>query len=220
MIRFFSRSRLMEFILLLLIISIAFVLFYWRLFFAMNNFLSFGNFTQTLNLGELREFFPFYNPFSNFGSVSSFPLENIEYSAIAWLVILPPSIIFDVSIGVKVFIFISSLFFGLSFYVLTSIFTKKYLARILGTMFFLFNPFTIQLYASGDFYEFIFQSFIFIGLVFLHYAITKGKFFHPYYIISVFFLILSFAVLQSVLTAFILYFVSDKYVTKNNNTNQ
>jgi hypothetical protein len=177
-----------------------------RLFFEIHGYLAFGNFWQFINISESREFFVFYDPYTNFGTLSSFPLPSIEYYVINAGIIGIPSTALGLEIGAKIYIFITSLIFGLSFYFFTSIFTKKYFAKIFGTLFFLFNPFTIQLYASGDFSEFVFQSFILIGALFLHFAILKRKFFHPYYLISVILLLLSFVVLQAFLAGLILYF--------------
>jgi len=202
-----QQQSLREFGITILILSVAFFLFYFKLFFGINGFLGFGNFSQVLNFAELREFFPFYNPFTNFGSVSAFPLGNIENSAIGWTLVMLPSIIFGLGVGFKIYIFLTSLIFGLSFYCFTSIFTRRFNARLLGTLFFLFNPFTIQIYAEGDFSQLIFQSFIFIGLLFLNLAMTKNKFFHPYFLISALSMVLAFVFLQAVITALIFYTV-------------
>jgi len=201
------QQSLREFGITILVLSVAFFLFYFKLFFGIKGFLEFGNFSQVLNFAELQEFFPFYNPFTNFGSVSPFPLGNIENSAIGWTLIMLPSIIFGLGVGFKIYIFLTSLIFGLSFYFFTSIFTRRFTSRLLGTLFFLFNPFTIQIYAVGDFSELIFQSFIFIGLLFLNLAMTKNKFFHPYFLISALTMVLAFVFQQAVITALIFYTV-------------
>ena len=205
------RQSLKELGITVLILAVAFTIFYFRLLFGINGFLSFGNFSQPLNLVEVKEFFPFYNPFSNLGSFSSIPLSPLEYSAIGWGLIVFPSVIFGLAIGTKIYILLTSIIFGLSFFYFASIFTRKFTARIIGTLFFLFNPFTIKLYASGDFSEFIFQSFIFIGLVFFNLAILKRKFFHPFYIISALFLVLSIVVFQAFIAALVFYLVIGSY---------
>lgn len=202
-----ARQSLMEFGIVVLILLVAFALFYFRLFFEIKGFIAFGNFSQTLNIAMVKEFYPFYNPFSNFGSVSSFPLGNMEYSAIGWTLIVLPSTIFGIAVDTKIYIFLASLIFGLSFFCFTSIFTKKFTARLFGTLFFLYNPFTIQIYASGDFSQFIFQSFIFIGLLFFNLAMTKNKFLHPYFLISALSVVLAFVLLQAVITALIFYII-------------
>ena len=206
-----KRQSLKEVGTVVLVLTVAFTIFYFRLLFDIRGFLFFGNFSQTLNLAEVKGFFPFYNPFLNFGSFSSIPLGSLEYSAIEWSLIVFPSVIFGLAIGIKIYILLTSIIFGLSFFCFTSIFTQKFTARIIGTLFFLFNPFTIQLYASGDFSEFIFQSFIFIGLLFFNLAILKMKFFHPLYIISILFLVLSIVVLQAFIAALVFYLVIGSY---------
>jgi len=205
------HQSLREFGITVLVLSVAFVFFYFRLFFEIKGFLQFGNFTQGLNLADAGQFFPFYDPFWDFGSVISFPLGVIEYSAIWWILEFLTSIIFGVEVGTKIFIFFASLIFGLSFFLFTSIFTRRFTARLLGTLFFLFNPFTIQLYGNGDFTQFIFQSFIFIGLLFLNLAMKKNKFFHPYFLISALAMILAFVFIGIVIAALIFYTVIVAY---------
>lgn len=207
------KKPIEEFLLTTIIIFDLFLLFYWRLVFNIHGFLSFGNFSQTLNLEELNQFFPFYNPYSNFGSVVSFPLGAMEYYAIDISIWFFPGTILGISLGTKIYIFIASIIFGLSFFYFTSIFTHNYLARLISTLFFLFNPFTLQLYASGDFTEFIFQSLIFIGAVFLFKGMKKNNFYHPYYLVASFFTVLSFIMLQAFLAGLVMYFIVLIYTT-------
>jgi len=207
-----ARQGLREFGIVVLILSVAFAFFYFRLFFKIEGFIEFPNFSQSLNLAEAKAFFPFYDPFSNFGSVSSFSLGEMEYSAIGWMLIVLPSIIFGLAVGTKIYIFLASLIFGLSFFSFTSIFTKKFTARLFGTLFFLFNPFTIQLYTNGDFSQFIFQSFIFLGLLFFNLATTKNKFLHPYFLISALSAVLAFIFIQVVISVLIFYIIIAIYI--------
>ena len=208
-----QKKSIEEFVLTTIILFDLFLLFYWKLLFNIHGFLSFGNFSQALNLAETNQFFPFYNPFSNFGSLVSFPLGKIEYYAIGISTMFFPSTILGLSLGTKLYILLASIIFGLSFFYFTSIFTRNYLARLVSTLFFLFNPFTIQLYASGDFTVFILQSFVLIGAVFLYKAIIKSDFFNPYYLVSAIFMILSFVLLQAFLEGLIMYFMVLIYTT-------
>jgi hypothetical protein len=207
------KKSVEEFVLTIIILFDLFLLFYWKLLFNIHGFLVFGNFSQTLNLAEINQFFPFYNPFSNFGSIVSFPLGTTEYYAIGIFTTFFPSMILGLFLGIKAYIFITSIIFGLSFFYFTSIFTHNYLSRLVSTLFFLFNPFTIQLYASGDFSEFIFQSFVLIGAAFLYKAIIKKDFINPYYLVSAFFMVLSFVMLEAFLANVIMYFIVLIYTT-------
>ncbi len=202
-----QKKPIKELSLTIIVLFDLFLLFYWKLLFGMHGFLSFGNFSQALNLTEVNQSFPFYNPYSNFGSIVSFPLGSMEYYAIGMSTIFFPGIMFGLPLGTKIYIFLASIIFGLSFFYFTSIFTHDYLSRLASTLFFLFNPFTVQLYASGDFSEFLFQSLILVGAVFLYKAVIKGNFLNPYYIASAIFMVLSFVLLQAFLACLMLYFI-------------
>lgn len=202
-----QNRSIKEFGLTVIVLFNLFLLFYWKLLFGIHGFLSFGNFSQILNLTEANQFFPFYNPNSDFGSIVSFPLGFMENYALGMSIISFPSKILGLPLGTKIYIFLASIIFGLCFYYFASIFTYDYLARLVSALFFLFNPFTIQLYASGDFSLLIFQSFILVGAVFLYKAVIKGNFVNPFYILSAFFMVLSFVSFQVFLTGLILYFI-------------
>ena len=143
-----QKKSIEELLLTIIVLFDLFLLFYWKLLYSIHGFLSFGNFSQVLNLTEVNQFIPFYNSNSNFGSIVSFPLGSMEYYAIDISMMFLPSTIFGLSLGTKIYILLASIIFGLSFFYFTSIFTYNYLSRLVGTLFFLFNPFTIQLYAS------------------------------------------------------------------------
>lgn len=176
-----------------------FIIFYWRLFTSIHGFLSFDNFTQRLNYGEITQLPVFYQPYSNFGSINSSPLGTLEYYFFDVILLLFPAHFFDLYIGTKIFIILSSTIFGISFYWFTSIFTRNIFSKIIGTAFFLFNPFMIQIYVSGDFQPILFQSFIFIGSTLLYIALRSKRYFHPFFLLSSFFLILSFEFLALVI---------------------
>lgn len=197
-----NRTEIRKLMYTLIILLFLFLIFYLRLF-LLSGFLSFGNFSETLNMAEATQFYPFFNPFSNFGSVISSPLSTITYWFISFLFMALPSHALGLYVGTKIYIYVTSVIYGLSFYLFTSIFTKNYLSRLISTLFFLFNPFTIQLYSQGDFSPLIFQASMLIGMTFLYNATTKGKPFHPYYIISALFIVLSFSAFEFALTGMI-----------------
>ena len=201
------KNTTTQFVLTTIILICLFILFYWRLLFEFDNLISFGNFSEVLSIPIAKESIIFYNPYSNFGIYNSFPLGNLEYISLTWLMIIFPSVLFGLLVGTKLFIIITSIIYGLSFYLFTSIFTNKYFGRLFGTIFFLFNPFTIQLYAQGDFSQFVFYSLVLVGAVFLNKGIRTNKFFHPFYLISAFLIVLSFVMQQLFVAAILFYLV-------------
>ena len=149
----------------------------------------------------------FYNPYYNFGFYDPYPLGNLVNLVLNLTMLAYPGILFGLSIGIKIFIITTSIIYGLSFYIFTSTFTNKYSARLFGTIFFLFNPFSLQLYAQGDFSPFVFYSLVLIGATFLNKGIKTNKLFHPYYLISAFLIVLSFVMQQSFVPALLFYLV-------------
>ncbi|MEM3859725.1 MAG: hypothetical protein QW478_10035, partial [Candidatus Micrarchaeaceae archaeon] len=172
----------------------------------MNSMIGFGNFFQPLNFGELTEFYPFYNPFTNFGVVNSFPISTLGFEAINLIFYIFPTLFAGITVGSKVFIVMSSSLYGLAFFYFSGIFTRHFYSRLAATLFFLFNPFSIELYANGgDFYAILFQSFVLVGLRFLYLGIEDDKRNLSLYIpVSAFFLVLSFPALQDVDTSVVL----------------
>ena len=130
------KNTTTQFVLTTIILISLFILFYWRLLFEFDNFISFGNFSEVLSIPIAKESIIFYNPYSNFGIYNSFPLGNLEYISLTWLMIIFPSVLFGLLVGTKLFIVITSVIYGLSFYLFTSIFTNKYFGRLFGTIFF------------------------------------------------------------------------------------
>ncbi|MEM4115234.1 MAG: hypothetical protein QXP59_04420 [Saccharolobus sp.] len=208
-----TSLKLKEFLIVTSIIIISFLIFYFKLIFYMNGNFSFGNFSAPLNLdGFFSLQYLFFNPYTNFGTLNSFVLMSILYSYIVDFLELP-SFIFGISIGTKILILFSSVIYGLVFYYFTNIFVKNFKARVIGTIFFLFNPFSISLYASGDFILIIFQSFLFISLIFTYLAMNKGKFFNPYFIIAAFFLIFNLSFEQSFIASLLMYLIAILYIS-------
>ena len=200
-------SQKWHFLLASFIILLMFIIFYLRLLTSIHGFLSFDNFTQRLNYGEVTQLPIFYQPNSNFGSINSYPLGTLEYYFFDIVLLLFPAHFFGLYIGTKIFIILSSTIFGISFYLFTGIFTQNRFSRIIGTAFFLFNPFMIQIYVSGDFQLILFQSFILIGSTLLYSALRSKRYFHPFYLLSAFFLVLSFEFLALVVLGTLFYII-------------
>jgi hypothetical protein len=60
-----------------------------------------------------------------------------------------------------------------------------------STLFFVYNPFSLELFANGDFYYFIFESFFLIALVCLTFYFKSRAKKHEIFVLSLFFLTLS-----------------------------
>ena len=207
---------------IILFISLIYTVFYWRLIVNIHEFLQLPNYTQYLNYGEISQLPIFYNQFSNFGSINSFPLGTLEYYVIDMIFLILPAHFVGLYGATKIFIIVSSIIFGISFFHFTRIFTHNNFSRAIGTIFFILNPFMIQIYTNGDFYPIIFQSCVFIGAAFLDSALSSRNHFHPYYLLSAFLLILSYDFLDLFVVGTILYLIVIIYnvIFKNEGTNR
>lgn len=205
------RYAVRNFLVILLILIAAFSLLYFKVLVSKNGFFSFANFLQPFTLSEINTFHPFYNPFLDSGSTNSMPFSSFVSFTIQWLLLGVPSMVSNLYFGTKIFFLLTSVIYGLSFFYLTSIFTNRTSARVSGTLFFLFNPSTLVFYAGGDFELFVYLSMTFIGAVFLYRAMESKKFLHPYYLLSAVLLLLSFVLLQNILTGTIFYMVIIAY---------
>ena len=102
-------------------ISLEFTIFYLKLLVNIHGFLSFANYTERLNYGEITQLPLFYNQFSNFGSVNSFPLGTLEYFIFDAVLLIFPSHFVGLYFGTKFFVVLSSIILGFSFYLVTGI---------------------------------------------------------------------------------------------------
>ena len=160
-----------------------------------------------MNYGEIYRLPIFYDPFSNFGSINQFPLGTIEYYIMDLLFLIIPSYFLGLYGATKFFVVLSCIILGLSFFKFTKIFSENTNGRILGTIFFLFNPFMLQIYTNGDFQAIIFQSLFFIGTIFFDLAILSKKYLNTYYLIAAFLLVLSYQFFDLVIIGTLFYLI-------------
>ena len=195
-----KRSLASEYALVTLILFLLFVMFYFKYLTQINSFVMFSNWTGPLNLSQLNYQPIFYDKYQNFGISLPSPLGQIENSSMNYIFFLYPAKLFGMVSGEKIFVLVTSLIYGLSFFVFTQIFTKNFYARLISTVFFLFNPFSIQLYAYGDFQQFIFISLGFCGLSLLFRGIAGASRFKTIYIpFAALLIVLSFPSLNTVI---------------------
>lgn len=190
-------------LLTLFVLLVFIVLFYLRYIIFFNGFVMLSNFTRPYNVSQLNYFPIFYDKYQYFGSIISSPFSQIDYLAIEQSLFIFPSRLFGLVVGEKIFAICTTFIYAGSFFIFSRIFSSNFRARMISTLFFLFNPFTIQLYIYGDFQQFVFISFSLISLFFLYKGINPTTLkLSPYFLLSCILVPFSFSFLPMTLISF------------------
>ena len=197
------------------------VIFYKLLMYTSPLFIS--NFDQQINLTQFQAF-PFWNPFQYNGIPNLSPFTNLLTFVSTYLFMAIPSVLFGMSFGAKFFVMVTILLLTLAFNLIVSTFVKSLLAKLLSSLFFISNPFTLMLYVNGDFGLFPFEALLIIGLLFLKISVSKSSFINMYTMLASVCLSFSIAFFQAFYLGYPLYiifaliFVYDQYKRKYTNS--
>ena len=161
----------------LLSLTIIVLLFYGRLLVEFNKSIFAGNFYQSFDTSNLNAYI-FWNPYGQLGIPSLTSFSEVPFLVMNYIFFVLPGYVFSPSVVSKIFIVISTLIFGFSFYILTSEFSTSTFNRFIATIFFMFNPFMIEEYMAGNFNSFLFQALFLISLFLLVRSI-RTKLFSP-----------------------------------------
>ncbi|MGC8483592.1 MAG: hypothetical protein ACP5OE_08120 [Thermodesulfobium sp.] len=206
------KSKAIELLIPLVVFGFLDIVVFYKLFFDMNGYLVWGNLTSLFSSKSyIYSTFSFFNPFQNNGFVLINPSANLEWVAISRVLYLF-SVKFGTSFSRKLLIFGSILLLSLSFYYLVSAIVKKHISRYAATLFFVYGPFQIGLFAQGDFYYFIFQSFLLLSFSFLIRYYRGGAIKHYFFIVSLLFLFLTSAFYQQFYIGLLEYLISGVFL--------
>lgn len=184
-------SRFSKSIIPIVFFGIVAMFVFYRMFFEINGYFDFGNMLSIYNSKSYVEsIFSLFNPFQNNGYVLIIPPPNIEFVVLSHFFYYV-SIISSASFSVKLLVFVSTLMLSLAFYFLVSELTSHSIARYISAIFFVYEPFSLELFAQGDFFYFIFQSLFIFSIVFLVRFYRDGANKHYMFIVSLILLFLS-----------------------------
>ncbi len=162
--------------------SIAALLVFHKLFFQMNGYFDFGNMLSIYDSKSyIESVFPLFNPYQNNGFIEIIPPMNIEFYIIAHILYYFSNAI-NAGFSVKVLVFFSVIMLSMSFYFFVSQLTNKIVARYISATFFTYGPFSLELFAQGDFWYFVFESFFILSVALLVQFYKTGG--NRYYIFS------------------------------------
>ncbi len=119
-------------------------------------------------------YYYFWNPYFATGTPILTPLRSIVQGITSSFFISFLSIFIGYNSSVKLYIFATVFFMGISFYALTGEFGAHFISRSVSSSFFLLNPIMFTMIAYGDFPLFVAFGFYFIGLKFLIRFSRKG----------------------------------------------
>lgn len=187
----------------ILVLLFSILAFYYRLISGFNGETNFGNYVFPTNINIFKQFFIFWNPYYQGGSLISNPQGEIYYT-IALYLTFPVFYLFGSIIASKFLIILSTFFLSLSGYFLIKENVDSELATLIGALFFIFNPLYIQLIANGDFYVFIYQGFVTFSLVFLIRWYKSKKIWNYNLLVSIVFFSFSTALYQLFIMSFVL----------------
>ena len=179
--------------------------------FKLNGYISFGNFVTPISIAQFDSSFVFWNPYQ----FNGYPV-MIPFIIIAWDLIY--SFTFGLYylvgpfIGTKLVMVLALIFLSYSFYGFTGELSKSNSSRILSTLFILVNPFEFELLANGDFYLFIYQSFVFLSIWLLAKGLQKSRKLNYYQVLSLLPLVFSITFYEAFLLGAILYIAIGIYI--------
>jgi hypothetical protein len=204
----YVKSKALDLLTPAIVFGLLDLIVFYKLFFDVGGYLVWGNLTSTYTSNSyIYSVFSFFNPFQNNGFVLINPSAQIEWVAINRILYLF-SFISGADFSIKLLIFGSTILLSLSFYYLVSGVVKRSTARYASTIFYVYGPFQISLFAAGDFYYFIFQSFFLISLSLLIRYYTGAAKKHYLFIFSLFFLFLSSAFYQVFYIGVVVFLIS------------
>ena len=203
-----KRIKLYHDLLFILLATILILIFYGRVFFFYNGYISFQNFVP--NSAVYPTSFYFYSPYYAGGSPILEPLPNIITGIVTDFFRVFIGSLIGYTLSIKLYIYSIVLFYFASFYVLTGSFTNKFVPRILSSIFFLLNPISFVMLSFGDYPNFMGFSFYFIGLSFLIKSINENIS-DRYLLISLMFLLLSVVEEQIFYLGILLYLIIGIY---------
>ena len=184
-------SRFSKSVIPIVFFGIVAMLVFYRMFFEINGYFDFGNMLSIYNSKSYVEsIFSLFNPFQNNGTVLIIPPLNIEFVVLSRFFYYV-SIILNASFSVKLLVFVSILMLSLAFYFLVSELTSYSIARYISAIFFVYGPFSLELFAQGDFWYFVFESLFIFSIIFLVRFYRAGANKHYLFIVSLILLFLS-----------------------------
>lgn len=187
----YFKNNVKKVVLPLAIFSFLIILVFWKFFFYMNGYLDFGNMLAIFDPSSyLNSVFWLFNPFQNNGYILTVPSTQLGWLFLAHFLFYI-SAIFGTDASIKFLVFFSLLSLSVSFYLLITIFVSNCIARYVSTVFFVYNPFAMELFANGDFYYFVFESFFLLSLACLSFYYKTGATRHEIFALSLVLVFLS-----------------------------
>jgi len=167
-------SKYKYFITILIIITALAIYFYFKYLFSFIGYPGWGNYILPLNPNDVHP-----NIFFNYYQYNSIVNVAPETAFLDYILMLVPIIFISnftsIFFAEKLYVLFSVIFLGLSTYYLSGQLTKKFPIRVIGVLFFLFNPFMIAILSYGDSLILVAESFILISLALLIKTIIGHK---------------------------------------------
>lgn len=147
-----------------ILFSLITFIFYYRVFLFYHIFLGWHNFY--MNLPGTIYFYPFWNPYYNGGTPIISPISNFEGEIIFIFFQNFLGLLFGYINSIKLYMFISFIFFLSSFFIMLREYVDNYLPRFFATLFLFFNPSIFVMAVYGDFAIFYAFGAFFLSLLF------------------------------------------------------
>jgi hypothetical protein len=151
------------------------ILLYSKFFFGYNGQLNFGNFVFPSNINQFYNTSIFWNPYLYNGSITVNPEGEFFYE----IALYSSYLIFHFlgsNSATKFIIILSTFLVALSLYLFLRELINVKFGAFIGALFYVLNPFFIQLIGSGDFYVFFYQSMIIFSYLFLVRWLRSNKY--------------------------------------------
>ena len=202
----FQKYR--HFIIIFTIVILAFTLFYFRYLFLYVGLPAWGNYIIPISANDLKP-----NIFFNFYQYNTAINISPETSALSYLLNAIPLKFFtrftSIFIAEKLYVLFSAVFLGLAAYYLSGQVTKIFILRVVGLLFFLFNPFMVMILSAGDSLPIVSEGFILISVGLLINSFSNNKRFPSLgWVFSILFLSISLIIYAEFYLGMLLYIIT------------
>jgi hypothetical protein len=159
-----------------LVVAIVAVLVQWDLLFKMNGCVTWGNYNLPCTNSQYAAYVvpgAFWNSYAYMGSPITFPNTDLLSRIFVFGPIYILAQAFGPATAAKLFAVLSTIFLGITFYLLAKTLVRDYWGRLVGSIFIVAGPFQLQLFANGDYEAMVAQGFVFLSIYLLWYGLIK-----------------------------------------------
>jgi hypothetical protein len=149
---------------------------HWYLLTFSDGYVSWVNFIVPYSGAQYRTFTDLlgsWGPFQYMGAPDAIPPVSVVQFVVQGGPLVILSSVLGPVLAAKTYAILATVFLGATFLLLLRSFVKSYWAQLGSAVLLLANPFQLQLYGQGDYFEFVAEAFVFLAIYLLWCAIAN-----------------------------------------------